>query len=63
MDRLNQVEKAAEKYREGKASIEEAEKQAEVSTWEMIEYINKKNIRPPAQNLEELKKEHKEAIE
>lgn len=57
------LKKAARRYREGKASIEEAAKQAEVSTWEMIEYIKKKNIRPPAQNLEELKKEHEEAME
>ena len=38
-------------------SLAEAARITEVSLWEMIEYVQRKNIRPPIENIEEVEKE------
>ena len=53
----HRLEKAAEKYRKGLISIEEAAKMANTTIWKFIEYIREKNIWPPFQSKEELEKE------
>jgi len=50
------MKKAAESYRKGDTSLEEAAVRAKVSTWKMIEYLRKHNITPPPQTLEEMEK-------
>jgi len=53
----HRLEKAAEKYRKGLISIEEAAKMANTTIWKFIEYIREKNIWPPFQSKEELEQE------
>jgi len=53
----HRLEKAAEKYRKGLISVEEAAKMANTTIWKFIEYIREKNIWPPFQSKEELEKE------
>ena len=53
--------KAAESYRKGEKSIEEAAEAVGVSVWEMIEHTQKENINPPKEDTEELEKELKES--
>lgn len=52
--------KAAESYSKGEKSIEAAAKEAGVSVWEMVDYTQKHNIAPPAEDLEDLEKEYAE---
>ena len=54
--------KAAEKYRKGEISVEQAAEQAETNLWEMIDYLEKENIRPPAKSNEELENEYQETV-
>ena len=53
--------KAAESYETGEKSIEDAAEKAGVSVWEMIDYTQKHNITPPAEDTEELEKEYNES--
>jgi len=53
----HRLEKAAEKYRKGLISIEEAAKMANTTIWKFIEYIRGKNIWPAFQSKEELEQE------
>ena len=55
------MEKAAEGYREGEKSIEAAAETAKVSIWEMVDYMQKNNIGPPAEDKEEIGAEFEEA--
>lgn len=48
------VQKAAEGYRKGELSVEEAAIKAKVSLWQMIDYVNVNNILPPSENMLEL---------
>lgn len=48
------LKKAAESYRRGDISLEEAAVRANVSTWRMIEYLRRHNITPPPETLEEM---------
>ena len=48
------LKKAAESYRRGDISIEEASVRARVSIWKMIEYLRRHNITPPPETLEEM---------
>jgi predicted HTH domain antitoxin len=49
-------------YQEVVVSLAEAATKAEVSLWEMMEYIHLKNIRPPVENPEEIEKELLESM-
>ena len=51
------MEESGKLYQEGLMSLAEAATAADVSLWEMIEYVEKKNIRPPIENIEEIEKE------
>ena len=48
------LKRAAERYKEGKVSIEEAAVRAKVSVWRMVEYLRERNINPPPETLEEM---------
>ena len=48
------LKRAAERYKEGKISIEEAAVRAKVSMWRMVEYLRERNINPPPETLEEM---------
>ncbi|MBS7250965.1 MAG: UPF0175 family protein [Candidatus Freyarchaeota archaeon] len=56
----HRLEKAAENYQKGLISVEEGAKMANTTIWKFIEYIREKNIWPPMQTKEELKKELEE---
>ena len=51
------MEASGKLYQEGYVSLAEAATISEVSLWEMIEYVQRKNIRPPIENIEEIEKE------
>ena len=51
------MEESGKLYQEGRVSLAEAATLAEVSLWEMIEFVQRKNIRPPIENIEEIEKE------
>ena len=51
------MEASGKLYQEGHVSLAEAATISEVSLWEMIEYVQRKNIRPPIENIEEIEKE------
>lgn len=53
------MQKAAEKYRKGLVSLEEAAVFAKVSLWEILDYIRENNIWPPVESDEELEEEFK----
>ena len=45
------LKRSAERYREGRISIEEAAAIGKVSVWRMIEYLRDNNINPPPEDL------------
>ena len=45
------LKRSAERYREGRISIEEAAAIGKVSMWRMIEYLRANNINPPPEDL------------
>lgn len=45
------LKRSAERYGEGRISIEEAAAIGKVSVWRMIEYLRDKNINPPPEDL------------
>ena len=51
------MEESGKLYQEGRVSLAEAATISEVSLWEMIEYVQRKNIRPPIEIIEEIEKE------
>jgi len=51
------MEESAKLYQEGLVSLAEAATISEVSLWEMIEYVQKKNIRPPIETIKDIEKE------
>ena len=54
------MDESSKLYQEGRVSLAEAATISEVSLWEMIEYVQRKNIRPPNENIEEIEKEIEE---
>ncbi|MBN2154220.1 MAG: hypothetical protein JW839_22385 [Candidatus Lokiarchaeota archaeon] len=65
LDQMKQHEmkKAAEYYRKGIMSLQEAATSAEVSLYDMIDLVEKERIRPPVQARDEIISEIHEAIE
>lgn len=53
----------AEYYRKGVASLQEAATQAEVSLYEMMEYIHAEQIRPPEQSTTAIQEEIRKSRE
>lgn len=51
------VEESAKNYQKGLISLAEAATQAEVSIWEMMDYIQLHNIRPPPEDPSNIEKE------
>jgi len=49
-----EIEQMTELYQKGIVSLQEAASQANVSIYEIMEYIQKENIRPPDQAKEEI---------
>ena len=49
-----ELKQMAELYRKGVISLQEAATQAEVTLFEMMEYVQKENIHPPDQSKEEI---------
>ncbi len=56
--RLNE---AIDAIREGRASVEEAANQADVSVWAMINHLQEKNVQPPAEAVDALDRELEES--
>ena len=51
------IHESALLYQKGIVSLAEAATRAEVSIWEMMEYVETHNIRPPIERKEEILKE------
>ncbi len=49
-----ELKRMAELYRKGIVSLQEAATQAKLSLYEIMEYVDKENIRPPDQAKEEV---------
>ncbi len=49
-----ELKRMAELYRKGIVSLQEAATQAKLSLYEIMEYVQKENIRPPDQAKEEI---------
>ena len=49
-----EIEQMTELYQKGIVSLQEAASQANVSIYEIMEYVQKENIRPPDQAKEEI---------
>lgn len=49
-----EIKQMAELYQKGVVSLQEAASQPKVTLYEMMEYIQKENIRPPDQPKEEI---------
>ncbi len=56
-----EVRQMADLYQKGVVSLQEAASQANVSLYEMMEYIQKENIHPPEQSKEEILSEIEES--
>ncbi len=48
------IKEMTELYQKGIVSLQEAASQAKVSLYEIMEYVQKENIRPPDQSKEEI---------
>ena len=48
---------ATERYRKGQISLAEASTIAKVNLWQMIDYLNLHNIRPPPEKFEDIEEE------
>jgi predicted DNA-binding protein len=46
------IQRAAELYRRGDASLEESAVLAHASVWKMMDYVRRNNIQPPEEPLE-----------
>lgn len=49
-----EIKRMTELYRKGIVSLQEAASQANISLYEIMEYVQKENIRPPDQSKEEI---------
>ena len=49
-----EIKQMAELYQKGVVSLQEAATQANVSLYEMMEYVKRENIRPPDQEEEDI---------
>jgi predicted HTH domain antitoxin len=49
-----EIEQMTKLYQKGVVSLQEAASQANVSLYEIMEYVQKENIRPPDQSKEEI---------
>jgi len=49
-----ELKRMAEFYRKGIVSLQEAASQANISLYEIMEYVQKENIHPPDQSKEEI---------
>lgn len=56
-----EIKQMADLYQKGDVSLQEAASQANVSLYEMMEYIQKENIQPPEQSKEEILSEIEES--
>lgn len=52
-----EMEESSTLYQRGLVSLAEAATMADVSLWEMMEYVQQKNIRPPVESPEDIEKE------
>jgi len=52
--KLDELKRMAELYRKGIVSLQEAATQAKLSLYEIMEFVDKENIRPPDQTKEEV---------
>ncbi len=57
----NRKQQVAEFYRKGVVSLQEAANAAHVSLYEMMEYVQREQIRPPGQSADEIHKEIEES--
>ena len=55
--KIYEMKRVSEYYRKGLMSLQEAATEAEVSLYEMIDYLQKERIRPPIQSKEEIRRE------
>ena len=61
--KLHEMKRAAEYYRKGVASLQEAATTAGVSLYDMMDFVEKEKIRPPVQSNDEIDAEIQDAIE
>ena len=61
--KLHEMKRAAECYRKGVASLQEAATMAEASIYDMMDFVEKEKIRPPVQSGDEIDAEIHDAIE
>ena len=55
--RIARIQKMADHYRKGTISLQEAATGAHVSLYEMMEYVEREQIRPPIETPQEMEKE------
>ena len=55
--KIYEMKNASEYYRKGLMSMQEAATAAQVSLYEMMDYLQKEKIRPPLQSKEEIQEE------
>ena len=61
--KLHEMKKVSEYYRKGIMSLQEAATEANVSIYELMDYVQKEKIRPPIQSDEEINKELEDDID
>ncbi|MHA1683043.1 MAG: hypothetical protein ACTSUE_19045 [Promethearchaeota archaeon] len=52
--KIYEMRRVSEYYRKGLMSLQEATTEADVSLYEMMDYLQKERIRPPIQSKEEI---------
>ena len=55
--KIYEMKRVSEYYRKGLMSLQEAATEAEVSLYEMMDYLQKERIRPPIQSKEEIQED------
>nr|MDO8112520.1 hypothetical protein [Candidatus Sigynarchaeota archaeon] len=60
--KLHDMKRAAEHYRKGVASLQEAATMAGASLYDMMDFVEKEKIRPPVQSTQEIDAEIHDAI-
>ena len=61
--KIHDMEKFGNLYQKGVVSLQEAAYQAGVTLYEMMEYVQKENIRPPKQSYQEIQDEINESMQ
>ena len=61
--KLHEMKKVSEYYRKGIMSLQEAATNANVSIYELMDYVQKEKIRPPIQSDVEINKELEDDID